>query len=162
MDPNSQRQNHHGALSSLNAAVEATNVAETRAGIALAKAAFGSVSALLTTIRDLVIKKADYVELGLACADVCGALDRGMNGRREDQISRSVLEAIERLTTTVVEIRRNVDGLGKRNRISRFFHANDKDTIAAWRMDLNRILHVFNTELAIDTRVIVSDVHQGV
>ena len=41
----------------------------------------------------------DYVELGLACADVCKALDRGLNGRRVSELSPSVLEAIEQLTT---------------------------------------------------------------
>ena len=41
--------------------------------------------------------KADYVELGLACADVCKALDRGMNGRRLDELSPPVREAIEQL-----------------------------------------------------------------
>jgi hypothetical protein len=42
--------------------------------------------------------KTDYVELGLACADVCSALDRGMRGRRADGPSQSVCEAIEQLT----------------------------------------------------------------
>ena len=42
--------------------------------------------------------KTDYVELGLACADVCKALQRGMNGRRHDDLSDSVREAITRLT----------------------------------------------------------------
>ena len=42
--------------------------------------------------------KADYVELGLACADVCKALDRGMNGRRLNDLNQSVREAIEQLT----------------------------------------------------------------
>ncbi|KAF9641915.1 hypothetical protein BDM02DRAFT_3194271 [Thelephora ganbajun] len=164
MDPKSQRRNYRGgALSSLNAAVEATNVAEERAGIAPVKAIFGSITALLVVIRDSTIKRVDYVELGLACTDVCGALDRGVNGRQEDQISQSVLETIERLTATVVEIKRNVDKLGKQNRISHLFHAkNDKDTVAAWRLDLNRILHVFNTELAINTHVIVSDIQHDV
>ena len=46
---------------------------------------------------------------------------------------------------TVSEIQRNVVNRGKRNVVSRLFHAkNDKDTIAAWRLDLNRILHIFN------------------
>ena len=53
---------------------------------------------------------------------------------------------------------------------------NDKETIASWRLDLNRILHAFNvrsacsvrqsltppptqTELAINTHVVVSDTH---
>ena len=43
--------------------------------------------------------KRDYVNLGLSCADVCKALDRGLDGRRADEISRTVLEAIEQLTT---------------------------------------------------------------
>ena len=29
----------------------------------------------------------DYVELGLNCADVCTALDREMNGKRQDDLS---------------------------------------------------------------------------
>jgi len=46
-----------------------------------------------------MISKLDYVELGLACADVCRALDRGMSGRQPDGLSRPVCEAIEQLTT---------------------------------------------------------------
>ena len=42
--------------------------------------------------------KSDYVELGLTCADVCKALDRGMNGKKRDDLSQSVREAIEQLT----------------------------------------------------------------
>jgi len=42
--------------------------------------------------------KVDYVELGLACAGVCEALDRGISGRRVNQLSQSVLTAIEQLT----------------------------------------------------------------
>jgi len=46
-----------------------------------------------------MVNKQDYVDLGLACADVCGALDRGVNGKQLDELSRSVCEAIEQLTT---------------------------------------------------------------
>ena len=42
--------------------------------------------------------KSDYVELGLACAEVCKALDRGMNGKKLGDLSRSVRKAIEQLT----------------------------------------------------------------
>lgn len=41
--------------------------------------------------------KTDYGELGLACADVCKAFDRGVNERREDDLSRSAYEVIEHL-----------------------------------------------------------------
>jgi len=46
-----------------------------------------------------MVNKLDCVELGLACADVCGALDRGMGGRRLDELNRSVCEAIKQLKT---------------------------------------------------------------
>ena len=41
----------------------------------------------------------DYIDLGQACGEVCQALDRGVDGRRLDELSRSVLAAIEQLTT---------------------------------------------------------------
>ena len=46
-----------------------------------------------------MVNETDYVELGLACADVCRALDRGMDGRRVGELSQSVFEAIGQLTT---------------------------------------------------------------
>ena len=77
------------------------------------------------------------------------------------------------------DIQRKVIKQGKRNAVSRLFHAkNDKEVIATWRLDLNRILHIFNvrwvvsawtllivhlqTELAINTHVAVTDIHDGV
>ena len=53
----------------------------------------------LTCDKDSVANKTDYVELGLDCADVCKALDRGMNERRADELSQSVFEAIQQLAT---------------------------------------------------------------
>ena len=45
-----------------------------------------------------MINEMDYVELGLICADICNALGRGMNGRRLDDLSQSVCDAIAQLT----------------------------------------------------------------
>lgn len=41
----------------------------------------------------------DYVELGLSCAEICKALDRGMGGKKLEDLTRSVCEAINQLTT---------------------------------------------------------------
>ena len=43
--------------------------------------------------------KAEYVELGLACAGVCEALNRGMDGKKLDDLGPSVREAINQFTT---------------------------------------------------------------
>ena len=78
-----------------------------------------------------------------------------------------------------MEIQRKIAKQGKRHAISRFVHAkSDKEAIAGWRMDLNRILHVFNvrsnvsvrlpltdlaqTELSVNTHATVSEVHRDV
>ena len=47
--------------------------------------------------------------------------------------------------STLADIQRKVIKKGKRNAISRLIHAkNDKEMIAAWKSDLNKILLVFN------------------
>lgn len=40
----------------------------------------------------------DYIELGRACADVCNALYRRLKGKRLDELTQSVLDAIGELT----------------------------------------------------------------
>ena len=46
-----------------------------------------------------MINQVDYVELGLACVDVCTALGRGLNGKKLNDLNNSVCEAINQLTT---------------------------------------------------------------
>ena len=53
----------------------------------------------LTIGQDSMANELDYVELGLTCANICGALNRGMNGRRLDELSQSACDAINQLTT---------------------------------------------------------------
>ena len=112
-----------------------------------------------------MVNEQDYVELGLNCADICGALDRGLNGKRLDDISQSVCEAIRQLTMQVVmvsqflrltdntldhtraasDIRKKATRLSGRGHVSRLLYAKgDKEKIAAWKLELNRILLVFN------------------
>ena len=53
----------------------------------------------LKCTQDTMINQMDYVELGLACAEVCAALDRGLSGKRRSDLNHTVREAIEQLTT---------------------------------------------------------------
>ena len=56
----------------------------------------------LTYIQDSMMNEQDYVELGLSCADICRALARGMDGKKLNDLSQSVCEAINQLTTWVI------------------------------------------------------------
>ena len=118
MDPKPELpKERSGVLSMLNVAIEDLNIAKNESSVAPAKTIFGEVGDLLPTIRvgpisirvrksivdwsaqDSMVDRKDYVKLGLACADVCRALDRGLSGGQTDQLTRSVLEAIEQLAT---------------------------------------------------------------
>jgi len=48
-----------------------------------------------------MINRMDYVELGLACADICTTLDRGLDGKQFNDLNSSVREATSQLTTLV-------------------------------------------------------------
>ena len=41
----------------------------------------------------------DFVDRGLSCADICKALKRGMGETKLEDLSKSVREAINQLTT---------------------------------------------------------------
>lgn len=76
-------------------------------------------------------------------------------------------------------MQRKIIKRGNRNPISRLLHSrNDKEPIAAWKSDLDKILRVFNvcsvryylnvvncppqTELTLNTHTLVADLHRNV
>ena len=51
--------------------------------------------------QESLANEEDYIGLGLDCADICTALNRGTNGKKTDDLRQSVREAINQLTTWV-------------------------------------------------------------
>jgi hypothetical protein len=56
---------------------------------------------LIESTQESMTNEEDCVELGLACADVCTALSRGLNGKLLKDLNNSVSEAINQLTAWV-------------------------------------------------------------
>jgi len=48
--------------------------------------------------QDVMANKRDHIDLALTCADVCMTIDRGLSGKRLDELTNAVSEAIEQLT----------------------------------------------------------------
>ena len=126
MDTRSQHSKRkNDALSSLNAAIEAVDVAKEGSTVIPATDVYDSVSTLLTMIRvrfllskvnsglthnqDSMVNKPDYVQLGLTCADLCRALNQGMGGMDLYDLSQSVCEEIDQLSRWAKSV---VRGLG--------------------------------------------------
>ncbi|KAF9787276.1 hypothetical protein BJ322DRAFT_1019728 [Thelephora terrestris] len=146
-----------GAISALNVAIDGFSLAKEISSATPAKAVFGSVSILLGMIKDTMANEQDYVDLGLHCAKICETLRRGMDKTKQEDFSKCLCEAITQLKATVEEIQGKVTKQSGRHPVSRFIRSrNDKDQIAGWWSELNRILQVFHTELAIDTNATAS------
>lgn len=54
-----------------------------------------------TLLQDSMSNEQAYVELGLNCADICEALDQGLDGKGLDDLSQSARDAVNRLTKWV-------------------------------------------------------------
>ena len=53
-----------------------------------------------------------------------------------------------------MEIQRKVIEQGERNVVSRFIHSeNDKEAITTWKLNLDKILHVFNVRSVTSVRI---------
>ena len=183
MMDNSQRQRGRGrGLSALNMTIDSLNLAKEATSTTPASPIIGSVATLLTMIRvcpfpfreevlqahtcqDTMANKQDYIDLGLSCANICKALERGMDGRELDELSKSVRDAIDELKAwvelakhifcspthhdhdcrTVAEIHEEVKKRSEQHGVFRFLHSrDDKAAIPGWNSKLDRILHVFN------------------
>ncbi|KAF9791096.1 hypothetical protein BJ322DRAFT_425458 [Thelephora terrestris] len=161
MASKSQRQKgHDGVPSRLDVAIQLLSGAKDACGAAPAQIVLGSAYVLLAAIKDNVGNKQAFIDLGLFCAKVCGALNRGLNGEKPHELNESAHEAIGKLRETLAEIQSKVTKKGKQNWASRFLTAKgDKDAIASWKRDLVMVLHVFNTELAIGSSVAPGDIY---
>ena len=51
-----------------------------------------------TRSQDTMANDRDYVDLGLSCANICKALERGMGDKKLNDLSKSVCDAINQLT----------------------------------------------------------------
>ena len=65
-----------------------------------------------TIIQNTMGNKQDFVELGLFCARVCEALDRGLGGKDSANLSKPVHAAIEQLRKWVEPTIRTLIAVG--------------------------------------------------
>ena len=54
--------------------------------------------ARITHNQDTMANEQDFVDLGLSCVRICKALERGMDGKSLNDLSKSVCDAINQLT----------------------------------------------------------------
>ena len=111
--------NPNGVLSTLDVGIETLDFARESSSIAPAKTAFELVGVLLKTIKvgffpsdvrtnfrlildqEPMVNQQDYIALGLSCAEICEALDRGTRGKRIEDLNQPVHQAINQLMTWV-------------------------------------------------------------
>ncbi|KAF9789759.1 hypothetical protein BJ322DRAFT_1105619 [Thelephora terrestris] len=104
----------------------------------------------LTFLQDAMANKRDYV-------GVCAVIDRALEGRPSDRTSRPVLEAVEKLTTTVAATSRGSVGNAKW-KPSRLFNKKDNgDAIAGGEHDPIGATQALKMALLMSNNTMLSD-----
>ena len=62
------------------------------------------------SLQETIANEQHYTELGLNSADISGALDQGTSGKKLDDLSQSVCEAVNQLTTWVEQAASSLNG----------------------------------------------------
>jgi len=52
----------------------------------------------LTGNQNFTTNEQECIKLGLSCADICTALERGMDGKKLEDLSQPMFEAVQQLT----------------------------------------------------------------
>jgi hypothetical protein len=116
-----------GVVSTLNVFIEAFNLAKEISSVTPARAVFGSVAVILTTIKvcfflfyvtaslrlvfvqESFANRQDCIELGQTCVEICCVLDRGTKGKGAEHLNQLVRDAINRAQTWVETTVHRVD-----------------------------------------------------
>ncbi|KAF9779804.1 hypothetical protein BJ322DRAFT_1086568 [Thelephora terrestris] len=141
----------------LNAAIVDINIAKGIVGITPAGPVLAPAIGILTMVKEIAINEHHYVELGLQCADVCKALARSLEGKQLDDFGSHECEAMAQLLGTMDEIKKNATKKRGRGNFTKMFSARgDRETVAAWKADLNRVLQVFNVRLTRSAQLLLT------
>ncbi|KAG2079897.1 hypothetical protein BD769DRAFT_1741610, partial [Suillus cothurnatus] len=146
----------------LGVTIAAINATKELVPIDLAKGILGTIANILT-LAQLVIKNTSDIQ---ALADKCEAireiLQSATKEATEEDLQGHLGHALSQLNKSVNRINSDVASRKEQGLLKQFFTAKiDRDKIAAWEKDLDRVLGLFNFEAITGMRVDMKHVRKA-
>ncbi|KAG1874932.1 hypothetical protein F4604DRAFT_1955274 [Suillus subluteus] len=141
----SQDDNNMNQL--LGVTIAAINVTRDLVPINLAKGILGTVANILMIVQSVIKNKSDFLAIVKKCKTIWEILERVTKNITDDNLPGYLAHALLELNSSVNDINNEVVSRKGKGLLKRFFSATiDRDQIASWEKDIDRVLVLFNTE----------------
>ncbi|KAJ8584434.1 hypothetical protein M405DRAFT_884319 [Rhizopogon salebrosus TDB-379] len=141
-------------LGVLGITIAAINTTKDLVPIQLAKGILGTIANILAIAQSVIKNKSDFLELAQKCDTIRRVLERATKGTTKDDLQGSLGVALSELNISINRINSEVASKKEQSILGRLFSATiDRDHIASWEKDLDRVLILFNTEAIADMAI---------
>ncbi|KAG2126913.1 hypothetical protein DEU56DRAFT_982812 [Suillus clintonianus] len=132
----------------LSVTIAAIGVTRDLVPIDLAKGILGTVANILVIAQSVIKNKSDFLAIVEKCETIRKRLERATKDATEDDLQGSLGEALSELNISVNRIYTEVASKKEQGFWKSLFSVTiDRDQIAGWETDLDRVLTLFNFEL---------------
>lgn len=132
----------------LNVTIAGINAVQIVVPSDLAKSILGTVANILMTVQSVIKNKSDFRAIVKKCKTIGEILQRVTKDTTDDNLPRYLDNALSTLNSSVNDINDTVVSRKEQGLLKRFFSATvDRDQIASWEKDIDRILILFSTEV---------------
>ncbi|KAG1768905.1 hypothetical protein EV702DRAFT_712687 [Suillus placidus] len=113
----------------------------------LAKGVLGTVANLLMIVQSVIKNKSDFVAIVKKCEIIRKILERATKDATEDNLQGSLGDALSELNISVNRMNSAAASKKEQRLWQRLFSVRiDRDQIAGWEKDLDRVIALFNFE----------------
>ncbi|KAG1718087.1 hypothetical protein EDB19DRAFT_1026872 [Suillus lakei] len=131
----------------LGVTISAINATKDLIPINLAKGILGMIANILTTAQSVIKNKSDFVALVDKCETIRDILEKATKDATDDDLRGYLGHALSQLHKSVNRINSEVASKKEQGFWHRLLSVTiDRDRIAGWEKDLDRVLLLFNTE----------------
>ncbi|KAJ8585526.1 hypothetical protein M405DRAFT_883777 [Rhizopogon salebrosus TDB-379] len=138
----------------LGVTIAAINTTKDLVPIQLAKGILGTIANILTIAQSVIKNKSDFLGIVQQCETIRGVLERATKGITNDELQGSLGVALSELNKSINRINSEVASKKEQTIWRRLFSATiDRDRIASWEKELDRVLGLFNIEAIVDVAI---------
>jgi hypothetical protein len=131
----------------LGVTISAINATKDLVPTDLAKGILGTIANILILAQSVIKNKSDFLAIVKKCETIRNVLERVTKDATEDDLQGSLGNALSELNISVNRINSEVASKKEHRFLHRLFSVTiDRDQIAGWEKDLDRLLALFNFE----------------
>ncbi|KAG0695415.1 hypothetical protein DFH29DRAFT_1005488 [Suillus ampliporus] len=146
----------------LNTTIVAINLTKDLVPIALAKGILGTVASILIVAQSVIKNRSDFQAMVDMCETIREILERTTKDATATDLRGNLGHALSQLNKSVNRIYSEAASKKEQGFWRRiFFVSNDRDRIAGWEKDLDRVLLLFNSETIAGIAITVGQLALG-